>query len=308
MTVRLVAIVGPTASGKTRLGVEVAHRLGSEIVSADSRQVYRGLDIGTGKDLDEYAAVDPPVRVHMLDVADPQEVYTLVRYLQDVRGVFAAAEGDPRFASGAVPLVMVGGSGLYVEAVLRGFQPAVVPPDPELRRRLEGEDHGVLVGELERLAPALAARTDTSSRRRVIRAHEILAAFDGREPPALSPVAPPPATVFGIDVDRDVLRDRIARRLQERLRDGMVDEVRGLLERGVEPDRLRALGLEYREITDHLVGGVAYADMVERLRVRIMRFAKRQWTWFRGMERRGVPIRWITPDDVDAVVDAARPT
>lgn len=306
MTVRLVVIVGPTASGKTRLGVEVAHRLGSEIVSADSRQVYRGLDLGTGKDLAEYAAVDPPVRVHMLDVADPREVYTLVRYLQDVRAVFEAAERDPRYASGSVPLVMVGGSGLYVEAVLRGFQPAVVPPNPELRRRLEGEDQAALVGDLERLAPALAARTDTSSRRRVIRAHEILAAFGGREPPALSSVTPPPATVFGIDVDRDVLRDRIARRLEERLRDGMVDEVRGLLDRGVEPDRLRALGLEYREITDHLVGGVAYADMVERLRVRIVRFAKRQWTWFRGMERRGVPITWISPEEVDRVVAAAR--
>jgi len=306
MTVRLVVIVGPTASGKTRLGVEVAHRLGSEIVSADSRQVYRGLDIGTGKDLAEYEVVEPPVRVHMLDVADPREVYTLVRYLQDVRGVFAAAERDPRFASGAVPLVMVGGSGLYVEAVLRGFQPAVVPPNPELRRRLEGEDHVALVGELERIAPALAARTDTSSRRRVIRAHEILAASGGREPPALSSVAPPPATVFGIDVDREVLRDRIARRLEERLRDGMVDEVRGLLDDGVAPDRLRALGLEYREVTDHLVGGVPYDEMVGRLRANIVRFAKRQWTWFRGMERRGVPVTWIAPGDVDTVVDAAR--
>jgi len=304
VTLRLGVIAGPTASGKTGLAVDVAHRLGSEIVSADSRQVYRGLDLGTGKDLDEYSRVTPPVRHHLIDVAPPAEVYTLYRFLRDCAEVLRDAARRPPFADGSVPLLLVGGTGLYVEAVVRGFRVDEAPPDPELRRRLEGLPLAELVERLERAAPDLAARTDLGRPRRVVRALEIA---EGRRRGAGGRLpAPPPfeARVTVVDADREWLRRRIAVRLRERLEAGMVDEVRRLLAGGLPYERLESLGLEYREIGRYLAGAVTYAEMVARLEVRIGRFAKRQQTWFRGMERRGVPVTWIRPGDADAVLRA----
>lgn len=307
MTLRLLVIVGPTAVGKTRLGVDVAHRLGSEIVSVDSRQVYRGLDIGTGKDLEEYSRVDPPVPVHLLDLVEPDEVYSLALFLNDCRRLFEAKAAEPRFGSGAVPLVMVGGTGLYVEAVLRGFRVPEVPPDDRLRRELETQPHDLLVERLRGLAPHLAETTDLASTRRVIRGLEI-ALQVGDDPPRVAPMCPFESRVFGIRVDRELLRQRIADRVRARLELGMVEEVRGLLDRGVTPARLCELGLEYREITAHLVDGVPYEEMVDRLILRIRQFSKRQQTWFRGMERRGIPITWVASGDVEAILAAASST
>lgn len=303
MILRVVVIVGPTASGKTGLGVEVAHRLGSEIVSVDSRQVYRGLDIGTGKDLAEYAAVDPPVPYHLLDVADPAEVYTLFRYQQDCYRVLGELATHQKFANGGVPVLMVGGSGLYAEAVIRDYRLADVEKDLELRDRLSGLDHAELVAMLETEAPALARQTDTSSIRRVIRALEI-AKHASRAPIRYGspPSVPLRFTVFGVRVDRKELRRRIRLRLHGRLEDGMVEEVQGLLDRGLSPTRLGELGLEYREITAFLLGKKTQEEMVSDLEHAIGRFAKRQETWFRGMERRGTPIRWIAPDDSAAIL------
>jgi tRNA dimethylallyltransferase len=305
MRLELIAIVGPTATGKTRLGVEVAHRLGSEIVSADSRQVYRGLDIGTGKDLDEYAAVSPPVPYHLIDIADPGEVYTLFRYQQDCYGVLREMAARAPFADGETPVVLVGGSGLYIESVVREFRLADVPKNPELRERLLDRDREQLAAELEKRCPDLAVESDVSSKRRIIRAFEIAEYRETRpvrygEPPGL----PLRFKVFGVDVPREELRRRIGLRLRQRLKEGMVEEVQGLLDGGLDPDRLDELGLEYREITAYLLGKKTRQQMTSDLEIAIGRFAKRQQTWFRGMERRGVPIRWLGPEDVDVVLAA----
>ncbi len=303
MSVRVAVIVGPTASGKTHLGVEVAHALGSEILSADSRQVYRGLDIGTGKDLDVYARVDPPVPCHLIDLVDPEEIYTLFRFQRDCYSLLSTKTREDRFSGGRVPLVMVGGSGLYVEAVVRDFRIADVPENAPLRVRLEGRTHEELAELLDREAPDLKARTDLSSRRRLIRALEIAA--HGRTAPLR--FSEPPEfdlrfTVFAVRIGREELRRRIGVRLRSRLEGGMVEEVQGLLDRGLPPRRLEELGLEYREIAAYLDGAKSYEAMTADLEAAIGRFAKRQQTWFRGMERRGVSIQWIDSNDVETVV------
>jgi tRNA dimethylallyltransferase len=303
MSLHVLAIVGPTACGKTRLGVEVAHRLGSEIVSADSRQVYRGLDIGTGKDLAEYAEVEPPVPYHLIDVAEPDEVYTLFRYQQDCYRVLREMASQPPFADRSAPVMMVGGSGLYVEAVVRDYRLADVPNNAELRKRLDDRDLEHLVAELEQRWPDLAVETDVTSKRRVIRAFEI-AEFRGTQPVRYgeSPGVSLRFSVFGIEIAREELRRRIGLRLRERLEEGMVEEVQGLLDRGLGPARLEDLGLEYREVAAYLQGKKSREEMTSDLETAIGRFAKRQQTWFRGMERRGVPISWIGPEDVDLIL------
>jgi tRNA dimethylallyltransferase len=303
VTLHLVAIVGPTATGKTRLGVEVAHRLGSELLSADSRQVYRGLDLGTGKDLEEYAAVSPPVPYHLIDIADPVEVFTVFDFQQACFDVLRQLARRPEVASGQVPPLMVGGSGLYVEAVVRGYRIADVPEDPELRSRLGALPADALRARLRELAPELARRTDMTSSKRVIRALEVAAASGAHGVGSGTPLGVPiRSSVFGIRVARDELRRRIAERLDERLARGMVDEVRRLREQGLSWERLDMLGLEYREIAAHLRGEVGLAEMRDRLAVRIGQFAKRQDTYFRGLERRGVPVQWIAAGDADAVL------
>jgi len=306
MSLHLLVIVGPTASGKTRLGVEAAHRLGSEIVSADSRQVYRGLDIGTGKDLEEYARVEPPVPYHMIDIADPEEVYTLFRFQEDCYRVLGDLAQRTPFAGGEVPVLMVGGSGLYVEAVVRRYRLADVPMDRDGRAVLEKLPLAELAERLQHQAPEIAEATDLSNARRVIRALEIVE-FSKASKVRYS--EPPPVqwrlTVFGLEAERSVLRRRIGRRLRQRLEEGMIEEVRGLLDRGVSRRRLKELGLEYREVAAFLEGEKDLDRMVSDLESAIGGFAKRQQTWFRGMERRGVPIRWIAADDVEAVVAAA---
>lgn len=306
MSLHALVIVGPTASGKTHLAVETAHRLGSEIVSADSRQVYRGLDIGTGKDLEEYARVDPPVPYHLIDIADPEEVYTLFRFQDDCHRLLDGFANRPPFTDGAVPVLLVGGSGLYVEAVVRGYRLADVPMNREFRRPLEHLSLARLVERLRKEAPKIAADTDLSNARRVIRGLEI-AEFARTSPVRFS--TPPAATirytVLGVKTCRSDLKKRIGRRLRHRLEHGMVEEVQRLLDRGVPRRRLDELGLEYREVAAFLDGGKDFEQMAADLESAIRHFAKRQQTWFRGMERRGVPIQWIAADDVDAAVAAA---
>ncbi len=303
MTVRLLVVGGPTAVGKTRLAVEIAHALGSEILSADSRQVYRGLDLGTGKDLDEYSAVDPAVPYHLIDIADPDEIYTLFRFQKDCYRVIHRLARDEKIRSGAVPLIMAGGSGLYVEAIVRDYRITDVPDDPELRARLRLLPLEDLLDRLHHSDPRLAARTDTGNRERVIRALEIAAAASRGPVPTSEPLGLDlESRVYAIRIDRGLLRRRIRSRLEARMADGMVDEVRGLLAAGLTHDRLERLGLEYREIGAYLAGRKNRFQLIDDLAVAIGRFAKRQETWFRGMEKRGTPVTWIEPGDAGRIL------
>lgn len=282
----MLAVVGPTACGKTSLAVDLALSIdGAEIISADSRQVYRGMDIGTGKDLAEYTRGDVTVPSHLLDIVDAGEKYNLFEFQHDF---LKAYEGIK--ARGAYP-VMCGGSGLYVESVLRGYRLLPVPENPALRARLEEKS-------LEELTAILAGykslhnNTDTDSKKRAIRAIEIEEYYlsrpvEERSFPQIN------ALVVGVSVDREVRRERISRRLRERLKEGMVDEVRALLDNGLDPEQLIYYGLEYKYLTLYLTGAMDYDDMVRGLEIAIHQFAKRQMTWFRGMEKRGVDIRWV---------------
>ena len=305
MQLDVVAIVGPTACGKTSLGVQVAHRLDSEIVSADSRQVYRGLDIGTGKDLYEYAAVEPPVLHHLIDVAEPEENYTLFRYQQDCFRLLREMAARKPFFGSTVPAVMVGGSGLYIEAVIRQYRIADVPNNPLLRKRLQEWEFEDLVAEIRRRSPDLARETDLTDKRRAIRALEIAEYGEAHEIRYGEPLGVSLGfTIFGIEIERNELRRRIRRRLRARIEEGLIEEVQGLLDSGLTPQRLHELGLEYREVTAYLSGKKERDQMVDDLEIAIGRFAKRQQTWFRGMERRGAPIRWIEANDFESVVGA----
>ena len=282
----LVSIVGPTACGKTSLAVELALSIpAAEIISADSRQVYRGMDIGTGKDIAEYTRGGITVPSHLLDIVDAGEKYNLFEFQRD----FLVAYEDIK-KRGAYP-VMCGGSGLYVESVLKGYRLLPVPENPALRAELEEKS-------LEELTALLATykqlhnNTDTDNKKRAIRAIEIeeyyrICPVEERYFPQIN------ALTIGVQVDREVRRERISRRLRERLACGMVDEVRGLLDAGLQPDQLIYYGLEYKYLTLYLTGAMGYDEMVSGLEIAIHQFAKRQMTWFRGMEKRGVQIHWV---------------
>jgi len=285
---KLIVIAGPTACGKTRLGVGLAHQLGSEILSADSRQVYRGMDIGTGKDLAEYAAFTPPVPYHMIDIADPEQVFTLFHYQQACYEILRQRDPtDP-------PLVMVGGTGLYIEAVLKDYRIANVPENIVLRERLMAQEKQQLCERLSGEDPDLYGRTDTTSIKRIVRALEIVEYSREHEVQTSKPLGfDLDATVFCIQIERSKLYQLISRRVDARLEEGMVDEVQRLIDRGLSRQRLEMLGMEYREIAAFVHGDKSYDQMVKDLKQAIRHLAKRQQTWFRGMERRGVPVRFV---------------
>ena len=281
----VVAVVGPTASGKTGYAVAVARMGDGEIISGDSRQVYRGMDIGTGKDLGEYG----DVRCHLLDVADAGEKYNLFQYLRDAE---QAVEDVSR--RGKLP-VLCGGSGLYVESFLKGLRLPPVPENQALRASLAGKSLDELAGILAGMK-RLHNTTDIDSCQRAIRAIEIEEYYLAHPDEAREAreAVPRRSTIIGVDVDREVRRERISRRLDSRLDEGMVDEVRRLIDGGVAPEDLIYYGLEYKFVTEYIIGKTSFDQMRKLLEIAIHQFAKRQMTWFRGAERRGLRIHWLS--------------
>lgn len=293
MSYELVTILGPTACGKTAAAVALAAEIDAEIISADSRQVYRRMDIGTGKDLDEYRLPDGrQIPVHLVDICEPGYKYNIYEYQRD----FLRAYEDIR--SRGKTVVLCGGSGLYLESVLRGYRLSEVPQNPELRKSLEDKSLEELT-EILRTYKRLHNTTDVDTAQRAIRAIEI-EEYYRRTPLPDRPFPEFTSHTIGLKVDRDVRRARITRRLRNRLDGGMLDEVRALLAEGIPPQDLIYYGLEYKYVTLHLTGKLTYDEMFRQLEIAIHQFAKRQMTYFRGMERRGVPIRWVELSEKNA--------
>ena len=283
---QMITILGPTASGKTPLAAALAKEIGGEIISADSRQVYRRMDIGTGKDLEDYGAIP----YHLIDICEPGTKYNLFQYQQDFFDAYNNIIGK-----GKTP-VLCGGTGLYIEAVLKGYKLSPVPQNQELRDRLEGKS----LTELTQMLMALKEKngsnmhntTDVDSCQRAIRAIEI-ETYNLEHPMPRRELPPVDSLIIGVNIDREARREKITRRLKIRLEDGMVDEVKALLDEGIPAEDLIYYGLEYKFVTEYLIGKTTYEEMFQRLEIAIHQFAKRQMTWFRGMERRGFKIHWI---------------
>lgn len=281
----LIAILGPTASGKTPFAAALAHELHTEIISADSRQLYRGMDLGTGKDLADYTVNGTQVPYHLIDVADPGYKYNVFEYQQDFLKAYHSIRNREM-----LPIVC-GGTGMYLESILKGYKLVPVPENPELRQKLAHYSLDELT-QLLSTYKALHNTTDVDTAKRAIRAIEIeeyYATHDlsRREFPQFN------SLIIGIDIDRELRREKISRRLTQRLSEGMVEEVEKLLAQGVSPDALIYYGLEYKYLTLYVTGELSYEEMHKGLETAIHQFAKRQMTWFRGMERRGFNIHWI---------------
>lgn len=275
----LLVVLGPTASGKTRLGVELARRLAGEIISADSRQVYRGMDLGTGKDLHEYGEIP----YHLIDILPPGSEFNLFEFQQRFVAAFAEIAGRGRLP------VLVGGTGLYLDSILSGYRLRAVPEDPAWRLELEPLEMSELCERLKASNPKLHNSTDLTERQRVIRALEIARCQEAPQEagPEIRPFA------LGIRWPREALRQRITARLKERLQEGMIEEARRLVAQGTGYERLEFYGLEYRYLARHLKGELNRNDLFQQLNAAIHQFAKKQETWFRNMEKRGVRIHWI---------------
>lgn len=299
----MITILGPTASGKTSLAAALAAQIdtldasiwggstkGAEIISADSRQVYRGMDIGTGKDLEDYTVEGKLIPYHLIDICDAGTKYNLFQYQQDFYDAYLDITHR-----GVLP-ILCGGTGLYIESVLKGYHLSPVPQNPALRSSLEGKSLEELTDMLVDLKAKNGShmhnRTDVDTAQRAIRAIEIETynlehPMPERELPAVD------SLVIGVSIDRDARRDKITRRLKQRLENGMVEEIKGLLDRGIPAENLLYYGLEYKFITEYVIGKTSYEEMLRGLEIAIHQFAKRQMTWFRGMERRGFTIHWI---------------
>jgi len=283
---QMITILGPTASGKTPLAAALAKEVGGEIISADSRQVYRRMDIGTGKDLADYDGVP----YHLIDICEPGTKYNLFQYQQD----FFDAYQDI-LSRGAQP-ILCGGTGLYIEAVLKGYHLSPVPQNPVLRQQLDGKTLDELTQMLVELKTKnnsnMHNKTDVDSCQRAIRAIEI-ETYNLEHPMPRRELPPVNSLIVGVHIDREQRREKITRRLKARLEEGMVEEVKALLESGIPAEDLIYYGLEYKFVTEYLIGKTTYDEMFQRLEIAIHQFAKRQMTWFRGMERRGFKIHWV---------------
>ena len=287
---KMITILGPTASGKTTLAAHLAAKTGAEIISADSRQVYRSMDIGTGKDLADYVVDGKKIPYHLIDICEPGTKYNLFRYQED----FLNAYEDIR--NRGVKPILCGGTGLYIEAVLKGYSLSPVPQNAELRERLAGKSleelTAMLVELKKKTGSTMHNRSDVDTAQRAIRAieieeHSLNNPMPERECPPID------SLIIGVDIDRDERRRKITNRLKARLEDGMVEEIQGLLRRGIPAEDLIYYGLEYKFVTEYVTGKLTYDEMFRQLEIAIHQFAKRQMTWFRGMERRGFHIHWL---------------
>ena len=299
---KMITILGPTASGKTSVAAALALRTGGEIISADSRQVYRRMDIGTGKDLADYTIGDVQIPYHLIDIAEPGTKYNLFQYQQDFHEAY-----DEIRSRGKLP-ILCGGTGLYIEAVLGGYSLSPVPQNQALRDSLEGKSLDQLTQMLVQLkqknGSKMHNRTDVDTAQRAIRAIEI-ETYNLEHPTPERQMPPVDSLVIGINIDRELRREKITRRLKARLEEGMCDEIRSLIDGGVNPDDLIYYGLEYKFVTEYVVGKTSYEEMFRQLEIAIHQFAKRQMTWFRGMERRGYTIHWIdAAQSMDEKVEA----
>ncbi len=294
MAKRMITILGPTASGKTPLAAALAEKVGGEIISADSRQVYCRMDIGTGKDLGDYILKikDEIVKIpyHLIDICEPGTKYNLFQYQQDFYDAY-----QDICRRGVVP-ILCGGTGLYIEAVLKGYKLSPVPQNPELRQRLESKSleelTEMLVELKEKNGSNMHNKTDVDSCQRAIRAIEI-ETYNLEHPMPRRELPPVDSLIVGVHIDREQRREKISRRLKARLEEGMIDEVKALLAEGIPSEDLLYYGLEYKFVTEYIIGNTTYDEMFQHLEIAIHQFAKRQMTWFRGMERRGFKIHWI---------------
>ena len=294
MAKQMITILGPTASGKTPLAAALAEKVGGEIISADSRQVYRRMDIGTGKDLGDYILKmkDEIVKIpyHLIDICEPGTKYNLFQYQQDFYDAY-----QDICRRGVVP-ILCGGTGLYIEAVLKGYKLSPVPQNPELRQRLESKSleelTEMLVELKEKNGSNMHNKTDVDSCQRAIRAIEI-ETYNLEHPMPRRELPPVDSLIVGVHIDREQRREKISRRLKARLEEGMIDEVKALLAEGIPSEDLLYYGLEYKFVTEYIIGNTTYDEMFQHLEIAIHQFAKRQMTWFRGMERRGFKIHWI---------------
>lgn len=281
----MLTILGPTAGGKTSLATRMAHILNGEIISADSRQVYRGMDLGTGKDLDDYIIEGHEISYHLIDIVDAGYKYNVFEYQQDFLDVYSKLQKEDKFP------VFCGGSGMYLDAVLKGYKLILVPDNEQLRNDLEKKNNEELI-EILRSFKKLHNTSDLESRKRLIRAIEIETFYD--ESKDIDDYFPKiNSLIIGVKYDRDSRRRRITQRLKQRLDEGMVDEVKQIINSGVSPEVLMYYGLEYKYLTQYIIGEISFDEMFKQLETAIHRFAKRQMTWFRGMEKKGFKINWL---------------
>lgn len=297
---KMITILGPTASGKTSLAAALAARIDAEIISADSRQVYRGMTIGTGKDLDDYRQGDRLIPYHLIDICEPGTKYNLFQYQQDFHLIY-----NNIVARGVRP-ILCGGTGLYIESVLKGYALSPVSQNQALRDKLADKSLAELTEMLEDLKrrnhSVMHNRTDVDTAQRAIRAIEI-ETYNLEHPTDNRTLPPIDSVIIGVDINREERRRKITQRLKQRLEEGMVDEIRQLLDRGIAPENLIYYGLEYKFVTEYVIGKTSYEEMFRQLEIAIHQFAKRQMTWFRGMERRGFTIHWIDAlDPMDSKV------
>ena len=290
----LVVVLGPTATGKTNLAVQIANKYNGEIISADSRQIYKNMDIGTGKDLSEYTIKNKTIPYHLIDILDPINNYSVFQFKNDFLKIYNSLITNKK-----VP-VLCGGTGLYIESILLNYQMPTIPPNNLLRKRLANKTIEQLANQLQSINTKLYDNNYHITKRRLIRAIEIIESKENIYDKNINCNIDRPL-ILGLIIERKKLLDNIQKRLEKRMKEGMIDEVQSLIDRGIDLDRLKYFGLEYKFVGKYLYNEIKYDEMVEKLNFAINKFSKRQMTFFRRMEKRGIDILWISPDDFNLI-------